>query len=82
MIKVRFFASLKEDLGTTQCNIDWQEGMTVAMLLDRLQTTSETWRDALSNPNLLVAVAQQHAAPDTLLSDHIEVAFFPPVTGG
>lgn len=82
MIKVRFFARLREELGVERLDMAWSQGMTVAELLSDLQQQSAVWADTLSKPNLLVAVEQQHADPTTVLQDNVEVAFFPPVTGG
>jgi molybdopterin synthase sulfur carrier subunit len=76
MIKVLFFASLREQTGHNSLNMEWQEGLTMAQLWQ--QTTG----DNRMPENVLVARNQEYCEHDTLISDGDEVAFFPPVTGG
>lgn len=76
MIKVLFFASLREQTGQSNVNTEWQEGITAAQLWQ--QTTGNS-----SLPeNVLVACNQEYCDRETLVNDGDEVAFFPPVTGG
>lgn len=74
-IKTLFFASLKEQVGLSQLQSTWQEGLTAQQLW---QQTTHTEFPA----NVLVARNQAYCDADTLLADGDEVAFFPPVTGG
>jgi molybdopterin synthase sulfur carrier subunit len=76
MIKVLFFASLREQTGHNSLNMEWQEGLTMAQLWQ--QTTG----DNRMPENVLVARNQEYCEHATLISDGDEVAFFPPVTGG
>lgn len=76
MIKVLFFASLREQTGQNNLNVEWQEGMTTAQLW-QLTTDSSTMPE-----NVLVACNQEYCDRATLVNDGDEVAFFPPVTGG
>ena len=76
MIKVLFFASLREQTGQSNLSIGWQEGMTTAQLWQQA-TDSGTMPD-----NVLVACNQEYCDRETLVNDGDEVAFFPPVTGG
>ena len=81
MIKVVFFARLKEQL---QCETKAlpAEGLeTVAAVRSRLMTDHPAWVAAFSEP-LLTAVNQQMVKDTARVSDGDEVAFFPPVTGG
>lgn len=89
MIQLRYFASLRERLGTgaeaitcpSLANLD--HALNVADLLHLLRQRGEPWSDALGGEeSLLAAVNQEMARPDTLVQDGDEVAFFPPVTGG
>ncbi len=76
MIKVLFFASLREQTGQSDLNIEWQEDMT-AQTIWQQTTNSSTMPD-----NVLVACNQAYCDRETLINDGDEVAFFPPVTGG
>lgn len=81
-MKVLFFASLKERLKCAELELDASNINSVSELRDTLVSKGELWADALSSPNLLVAVNQEMSNPNTPISDADEVAFFPPVTGG
>ncbi len=76
MIKVLFFASLREQTGQSNLSVEWQEGMTAAQLWQQT-TDSSTLPD-----NVLVACNQEYCDSETVVNDGDEVAFFPPVTGG
>ena len=83
MIRIRYFARLREDLGTGGESLDLPPDIrTVAALRDWLSRRGSPWHEALSAPAVLVAVNQETATPDSPLSDGDEIAFLPPVTGG
>lgn len=83
MVQLRYFASLRETLGVGDEQLDLPDGITdIAALTRWLQERSTTWRTALGNPQLHVAVNQQIVKPDCPVNDGDEVAWFPPVTGG
>ena len=75
-ITVRFFASLREELGNAETEISSQAGLTV----------TKVWEQATNNhplpANMLSAVNQEYADFSHQVQDGDEVAFFPPVTGG
>ncbi len=80
MIKVLFFASLKEALDCAQLQLD--NPGSVAALKQQLAQQSADWQRWLLSESTLVAVNQTMANDATALNDGDEVAFFPPVTGG
>jgi molybdopterin synthase sulfur carrier subunit len=83
MIRIRYFARLREALGRGEEEIALPDGVASAgALRDWLCERGEPWRDALSAPAVLVAINQESARPETPVADGDEVAFFPPVTGG
>ena len=83
MIKVLFFAKLRETLGCADCTVTLKDDVTtVQALRENLLVEHPAWRDALSAPNIIVAVNQEVAALDSPVGNGDEVAFFPPVTGG
>jgi molybdopterin synthase sulfur carrier subunit len=83
-LTVRFFASLKEQLGKDSEVIDLPAGVaTVAALRGHLVKRGGDWQAALAEKKLVrAAVNQEMAAPGAPLKAGDEVAFFPPVTGG
>ncbi len=76
MITIRYFASLREQLGKEQERIEPAVGMTAL----------DAWKNAndgkMPPDNVLVAINQSYASLDATVNAGDEVAFFPPVTGG
>ncbi|MDA1117419.1 MAG: molybdopterin converting factor subunit 1 [Proteobacteria bacterium] len=83
-VKVLFFASLREQLGTAAEDLDLPAGVgNVAALRSHLRGRGGAWELALADGKLVrAAVNQDMAPPTTSLKAGDEVAFFPPVTGG
>lgn len=79
MIAVRFFASLREELGMDQYEVEL-ESTTVRELITHLSQVLET--DLLLNDNTLVSVNHHLVESNQPVRAGDEVAFFPPVTGG
>ena len=84
MIKVLFFARVKEELDCPGLDLPWEEAVAD---LDSLQARlcrdgGARWLEVLNRANMIRAVNQAVVAGNTALNDGDEVAFFPPVTGG
>jgi len=75
-IQVRFFASLREQMGLAEKPLTVSVGMTVA----------DAWKEATGLPeipaNTLMAVNMEYVDAGQAIEDGDEIAFFPPVTGG
>jgi molybdopterin synthase sulfur carrier subunit len=81
-IHVRFFAAIREAVGTASLSLD-TEPATVGALRDELIARGGVWAEALARGKSVRASVNQTMADDTVsLSPGDEVAFFPPVTGG
>lgn len=80
-MKVLFFAQLREDLKTSEVQIE-ENIETVKQLRSLLQKKGDRWQYLLSSERSLVAVNQTLSDDESLLNTNDEVAFFPPVTGG
>jgi len=83
-IALKFFASVREELGTAQESVTLPDGVaTVGALRIWLQQRGGVWASALGGERpLRMAFNHVMCGPDTPLEDGGEVAFFPPVTGG
>jgi molybdopterin synthase sulfur carrier subunit len=83
-IELRFFASVREAVGTSHESVDLPSGVTtVGAVRDFLIARGGAWAEALGHERALrMAFGQQMCAAETPLRDGGEVAFFPPVTGG
>lgn len=77
-VSVKFFASLREQVGRGEDTIDIRGQVSVADVWQQVTAGS----DRALPDNVLAAVNMQYARPDTPVRDGDEVAFFPPVTGG
>ena len=83
-VKLLFFASLREQLGTSGEEIDLPAGVTtVAALRDHLKQRGGAYGKAFGGKALVrAAVNQDMVQPSAPVKPGDEVAFFPPVTGG
>jgi len=84
MLKLVFFASLRERLGTEGENLELPDGVsTVAELISYLvKERGPIWQQVLQSAQVLVAVNQEMCDPGEQITSGDEIAFFPPVTGG
>lgn len=84
MLKLLYFAMLREDLGIGAEELALPAGVTtVAGLRAHLVARGGAWASTLAGGKALrVAVNQGMAGPATPVGPGDEVAFFPPVTGG
>jgi len=83
-VKVLFFASLREQLGTGGEEIELPAGAgTLADLRAHLARRGGAWQTALAEGKLVrMALNQDMVKASAPLRGGDEVAFFPPVTGG
>jgi len=74
-IRVKFFASLREQISDPHTEVDGTQAKTI----------SDVWKLATDQPmppHVLCSVNLDHKEPDAPVADGDEVAFFPPITGG
>ncbi len=83
-IQLKFFASLREAVGTGSETLVLPAGVnTAGQVQELLRARGGVWADALAEGRALrIAVNQQMADPSTPVAEGGELAFFPPVTGG
>lgn len=83
MLRLRYFASLRETLGIGEEQVDLPDDITDLSGLTRwLQERDDAWQQALTDSRLHVAVNQQIVTTNAAIRDGDEIAWFPPVTGG
>ncbi|MBK8071163.1 MAG: molybdopterin converting factor subunit 1 [Ramlibacter sp.] len=81
-VSVRYFASLREALGTSGETLDTQAA-TLGALRDELLARGGAHAQALARGKAVrLALNQVMSSEDAALAEGAEVAFFPPVTGG
>jgi molybdopterin synthase sulfur carrier subunit len=83
-INLRFFASVREAVGTSGETVVLPEGVaTVGAVRDFLIARGGVWAEALAHERALrMAFDQVMCEAATPVREGGEVAFFPPVTGG
>lgn len=83
-IHLRFFASVRELLGTSSETLAVPDDVrSVGAVRTLLAARGGAWAEALGEGRALRMALNQVMCPDsTPLQDGGEVAFFPPVTGG
>ena len=76
VIKVLYFASLREMIGVSEASLEIAESISASTVWKQLNPQ-------ISLPDsCLVAINQTYGSLDSMIKPGDEVAFFPPVTGG
>lgn len=83
-IQLKFFASLREAVGSAGESLRLPDGVqTAGDVRKLLQARGGVWADALAEGrSIRIACNQQMVDADAMLTQGCELAFFPPVTGG
>ncbi|HUH37943.1 MAG TPA: MoaD/ThiS family protein [Spongiibacteraceae bacterium] len=84
MIRVLFFASLREALGTAEIAVPWQAGLELpaGLIAAIARQQGEAAAAILADEQVICAHNQRVCKHPTALNAGDEVAFYPPVTGG
>jgi molybdopterin converting factor subunit 1 len=79
-VRLLFFATLKDIVGSRQLQLDLPSGATIGDLLTRLEDRYPRIKDY--RPVLLTAINEEYVGHGAAIADGDEVAIFPPVSGG
>ena len=82
MVKVLFFADLREKLGVAEHTVSIDESIPLESLKKMVGDSIPAAKEIFSRSDVLCAINQEMRNTDLLIKDGDEVAFFPPVTGG
>ena len=82
MVKLLFFARIKEQLGTSEMTIDFVANQSLQALTQGLIEQNGVEWQILLDPETVLACNQLLVDRDHIVSDGDELAYFPPVTGG
>ncbi len=84
MLKVLFFARIREELDCASLDVEFSNETTDPQSLVQFlsEHKGDQWAQVLGQDNLICAINQTVVEEACSLVDGDEVAFFPPVTGG
>ncbi|MBI5185914.1 MAG: MoaD/ThiS family protein [Nitrospinae bacterium] len=82
MIKVLYFASVKEKLGLGSEAFEYKNGLTLSLLITRISEKHPELRTLTATKRFLYAVNQEVSDLSSTLKDGDEVAILPPLSGG
>ena len=83
MIKLLFFASLREELGCESLEVEFKEPIRLSEMIKQVEEKKgRYWGEILAGESVKIAINKEIVVNDELLTDGCEVAFLPPVTGG
>jgi len=79
-VKVRLFATLRQQAGWAEQTVSAPEGCTLSELMTILSQATPDLK--LTGRTIYAAINQNYTKGDHVLADGDEVAIFPPVSGG
>lgn len=82
VVKVRFFAHLKEKIGQEEMTLNLPDSASLKQLLIALESATPSAKQITQNNTLRVAVNQEIVEENTVIRDGDEIAFLPPFSGG
>jgi len=82
MIKIVFFAALREQLGCSELSLAAENILTINQLKKALIKRQPNWQVFIENNALLSAINHDMVDGEHSIKSGDEIAFFPPVTGG
>lgn len=79
-IKLLFFATIRDRMGTKSMDLDISPDLTVLGLKDKLAEDFPALKDSMKS--VLVTIDREYAFDDTVIPQGAELGLFPPVSGG
>lgn len=82
MVKIRFFAMLKNKVGQEEVNLDVPENISLEKFKQILKKEFPAITEFLDKKSIMISVNQEFATNNTMIKDGDEVALLPPFSGG
>ena len=79
-VKLLFFATLRDRVGTKSMELDIPTDLTVQGLKAKLSSEYPNLKESLSS--VLITINREYAFDDAVIPQDAELAMFPPVSGG
>ena len=82
MIKVSFFAALRETLNCSELQLNVTTPISIEQAKALIIKLHPNWESSFNNHSLLAAINHEMVDDASIVNPNDELAFFPPVTGG
>jgi molybdopterin converting factor subunit 1 len=79
-VKLLFFATLRDRVGTKSVELDLPANLTVQGLKEKVSNEYPSLRESMSS--VLITINREYAFDDAVIPQNAELAMFPPVSGG
>jgi molybdopterin converting factor subunit 1 len=79
-VKILFFATLRDYVGTKSVELEIPTGLTIGELTNMLVKTYPRLEKV--KESMVAAINREYAGDEQVIPQEAEVAFFPPVSGG
>ena len=79
-IKLLFFATIRDRAGTKTLEMEIPDEMTVQGLKDKLGNDMPKLKESMSS--VLITINREYAFDEAVIPPGVEIAMFPPVSGG
>ncbi len=79
-VKLLFFATLRDRAGTRSMELEIPAGMTVQGLKAHISQAYPNLAESMKS--VLITINREYAFDEAVIPENVEVAMFPPVSGG
>lgn len=79
-VKLLFFATIRERMGTKSLELDVQDDLTIQGLKDKLAEEFPKARESMKS--VLITINREYAFDEAVIPSNAEIGMFPPVSGG
>lgn len=81
-VNVRFFANLKDLVGTDSMSFEIEENVTIKDFTSILLSKVPALKDIMEKRRLFISLNQEMAQNEDIINDGDEIALLPPFSGG
>jgi molybdopterin converting factor subunit 1 len=82
MVTVKFFASFREKIGSSEIKLSIKGETTLENVIEVLDKKIPGLKKMIEGGNAVVALNDEVAAENAVVKESDEIAIFPPVSGG
>jgi molybdopterin converting factor subunit 1 len=79
-VKVLFFATIRERMGTKSLELEIPSDLTIQGLKDRLAGEYPKVKESMKS--VLITINREYAFDEAIVPPNAEIGMFPPVSGG